>query len=384
MDDQSGSAPARLREEAIGVAPLADSGDVAEACLAFQIELPRSRITPTRQALSDPLDTGSAPPLRFVDGFLRGRSAAMAALYCELGQMACADLPVLLTGETGTGKELLARTIHLSSSRAAGCFVAVNCAAIPSELLELEMFGIEKGVATGVERRSGKFEAAHGGTLFLDEIGEMPPSLQAKLLRALQEKEVQPVGGRARPINVRVLSATNADIDLRSEKGRFRRDLYFRLAGAVVRVPPLRERREDIPMLAEALLRRYAAEAGKHRIALTRRALALLVTYPWPGNVRELQNELRRLAHLCADGAILDSDALSPNMQAPQEIAGSAPVSSPSNSLRLAPRVAQVERTVIQEALRRTRGNRSQAARILGISRNTLADKMKRLGVEAP
>lgn len=383
MQNERKPTVARGREGLDGPSSPRGRADGGEGRLAIHVELPGARQTQERRRAEDATGEGVVSRLHFAEGFLHGESPVMAALCRELGPMARADIPVLLVGETGTGKELVARTVHLSSSRAARSFVAVNCAAIPADLLEPEMFGIEKGVATGVERRMGKLEAAHGGTLFLDEIGEMSSGLQAKLLRALQEKEVQPVGGAARAVDVRVVSATNADIALRIEKGRFRRDLYYRLAGVVLRIPSLRERPEDIPVLTEAFLRRYAAEAGKHRIGLTLRALGLLVSYPWPGNVRELQNELRRLAHLSTEGAVIDADALSPGIRVPRRD-GLKPGLSPRESVELAPRIAELERTLIEEALRRTLGNRSRAARLLGISRNTLADKIKRLGVEEP
>ena len=344
--------------------------------LALQVEVPETHRFVKAQPSRDS-GGGSAPRLLFAEGFVPGSSLAMSALYRELGPLARSGIPVLLTGETGTGKELLARTLHLSSPRAGGPFVAVNCAAIPPDLLELELFGIEKGVATGVERREGKLAAAEGGTLFLDEIGEMPWEFQAKLLRALQEREVQPVGGRPRPVDIRVLSATNADIEHRLETGRFRRDLYYRLAGAAFRIPPLRERPEDIPLLAEVFLRRYAAEAGRKRIGVTRRALDLLAGHAWPGNVRELQNELRRLAHLSGEGAAIDADDVSPGIRRSPAAAFGL-----SSALALAPRVAALERSLIEDALRSTRWNRSRAALLLGISRNTLALKMVRLGVE--
>lgn len=359
--------------------PLGPAG-ISSWPLALQIEVPETQRFVKAQPSGDS-GGGSAPRLLFAEGFVPGTSPAMAALYRELGPLARSGIPVLLTGETGTGKELIARTLHLSSPRAGGPFVAVNCAAIPPDLLELELFGIEKGVATGVERRDGKLATADGGTLFLDEIGEMSWEFQAKLLRALQEREVQPVGGRPRPVDARILSATNAEIEQRVGAGRFRRDLYYRLAGAVFRIPPLRERPEDIPLLAEAFLRRYAAEAGMEWIGLTRRALDLLAGHAWPGNVRELQNELRRLAHLSGEGAVIDADDVSPGIRSSRPGPFGLPAAGPG-SLALAPRVAALERSLIEDALGCTRWNRSRAAHLLGISRNTLAQKMVRLGVK--
>jgi two-component system NtrC family response regulator len=258
--------------------------------------------------------------------------------------------------------------------------VAVNCAAIPADLLEAEMFGIGKGVATGVVDRPGKFQLAEGGMLFLDEIGDMPLELQAKLLRALQEKEVQPVGGPLVPVDIRVVAATNADLAKRMEGGRFRRDLYYRLAGHVLEVPPLRRRREDVPALVEALLRRFAREAGRSVRGVTAGALRALVEQEWPGNIRELEHVLRRLVQLCPEGEAIDSGLV------PLQALPASPEPSPASegtSLELASRLEVLEEQLVREALARADGNRTQAAKLLGISRNGLAIKMQRLGIEA-
>jgi transcriptional regulator with AAA-type ATPase domain len=321
------------------------------------------------------------PPrgLQFPPGYLPGRSPAMASLHGQIRLLLQGDLPVLLVGETGVGKEYVARMLHTSSARGPGPFVAVNCAAIPSELLEAEMFGIGKGVATGVTERRGKFQLAEGGTLFLDEVGETPLDLQAKLLRALQEKEIQPVGGSPLPVNIRVVTATNADLQRRMEEGRFRRDLYYRIAGYALRIPALRERREDIPVLVEGFVRGFARETGKSVRGITVRALRTLSEYPWPGNVRELEHEVRRLVYMCPDGDAIDSTMLSGHIGAPgaepAEPAGEA-------SLDLEPRVQQLEEKLIRQALARAGGNRTVAAKLLGVSRNGLAIKMRRLGIE--
>jgi transcriptional regulator with PAS, ATPase and Fis domain len=280
------------------------------------------------------------------------------------------------------GKEFLAHILHDSSRRRRGPFVAVNCAAIPADLLEAEMFGIGRGVATGVTERRGKFQAAEGGSLFLDEIGDMPLALQAKLLRALQEKEVQPVGGAPVSVDIRVIAATNSDLHRRMEDGRFRRDLYFRLAGFVLRVPPLRERREDVPGLVERLMRTCARDTGRALHGVTVKALRTLVAYAWPGNVRELEHEVRRLVYLCPDGEAIDSTMISPHVRAAApEVAAAEPA---PDTLDLAAQVDALEQRLIREALARAAGNRSQAARLLGISRNGLAIKMERLQIEMP
>ncbi len=322
--------------------------------------------------------------LVFPKDYVAGDSPAIAALYAQMAPLVQGDLPVLVLGETGVGKECVARILHLSSPRAAKPFVAINCAAIPADLLEAELFGIGKGVATGVVERAGRFQMAEGGTLFLDEIGEMPSPLQAKLLRALQEKEVQPVGGAPLPVDIRVVAATNSDLRRRMEEGAFRRDLYYRVAGYALRVPPLRERREDVPALVETLARAFARETGKSVRGITVRTLRALVDYEWPGNVRELEHEVRRLVYLCPEGQPLESSMLSPQFLAPAGAAAgpdSRADEEPSVGLSLEANVARLERRLIREALARAHGNRSEAARLLGVSRNGLALKMERLGI---
>jgi len=320
----------------------------------------------------------AAPPeLRLPDGFVRGGSPAMAALYAELAAVAGGELPVLLTGETGVGKEHLAHAVHRTSPRRDGPFVAVNCAAVPAELLEAELFGIGKGVATGVAERRGRFELADGGTLFLDEVGEMAPALQAKLLRALEEGEIEPVGRPPRPVDVRLVAATNADLEARMAAGAFRRDLFYRLAGASLRVPPLRERPGDLPALLEHFLRRAAGELGKTIPGVTVRALEALLRHPWPGNVRELEHEVRRLAACTADGQPVDSTLLRPP---PPQPAGD-PDSTPA-PFDLEGQLAALERRLIREALARTGGNRTRAAELLGVSRQGLHLKLKRLDLD--
>jgi transcriptional regulator with GAF, ATPase, and Fis domain len=320
-------------------------------------------------------------PLVFPKGYIPGRSPAILALYGQIQALLRGDVPVLFLGETGVGKEQLAHVLHSSSARRRGPFVAVNCAAIPAELMEAEMFGIAKGVATGVNARPGQFQLADGGTLFLDEIGDMPPALQAKLLRALQGKEVQPVGGPPVRVDARVVTATNSDLSRRIEEGRFRRDLYYRVAGFVLRVPPLRERREDIPWLVESLLGVFAGEIGKSIRGMTASALRALAAYEWPGNVRELEHEVRRLAYLCGDGQAVDCGLLSEHVlgSPDEEQTRKAPLAS----LALEPNLEQLERQLIRTALASAGGKRAAAARMLGISRNGLAMKMERLCLTA-
>jgi two-component system NtrC family response regulator len=318
-----------------------------------------------------------APTLVFPEGYVPGRSPAILELYGRVRAFLDGDAPVLLLGETGVGKEQLARMLYLSSRRAAAPFVAVNCAAIPADLLEAEMFGIARGVATGVLERRGNFQLAEGGTLFLDEIGEMPLALQAKLLRALQGKEIRPVGGAPKAIDVRVVAATNSDIERRMDDGRFRRDLYYRIAGFVLHVPALRERRDDIPALVERFLGLSAREAGRAVRGIAPCAMRALVGYSWPGNVRELEHEVRRLVHLCPDGGEITARLVSEHiLQPPRKDRGLAP-----SSLRLDANVDDLERRLIAAALARTGGKRAPAARLLGISRNGLALKIARLGL---
>jgi DNA-binding NtrC family response regulator len=323
------------------------------------------------------------PGLVFPEGYVVGRSPAMTSVYGQMKPLVQGDLPVVITGETGVGKELIARILHESSPRAGGPFVAVNCAAIPADLLEAEMFGIGKSVATGVAERPGKFRLAHGGTLFLDEIGDMSQDLQAKLLRALQEKEIQPVGSPPVPVDIRVVTATNSDLLGRIEAGRFRQDLYYRVAGYVLQLPPLRARLEDLPALVESFLRTVSQQAGKHVQGMTLKALRGLASYRWPGNVRELEHEVRRLVYLCPEGGAIDSALLSPHIISPKPShkEPESPEHPSPSGYYLSAHVQDLESRLIHQALAQTGGNRTEAARLLGISRNGLAIKMQRLGI---
>ncbi|MEM1204164.1 MAG: sigma 54-interacting transcriptional regulator, partial [Acidobacteriota bacterium] len=253
---------------------------------------PGTAAPPRGQAVASGLRSAkpSGAELRFPPGYLPGESAGMRDLYRQMRFVARTRLPVLIHGETGVGKEPLASTLHRSSNRADGPFVAVNAAAIPNDLLEAEMFGVGVGVATGVAPRPGIFRQAHGGSLFLDEVGEMGPRLQTKLLRVLQEKEIRPLGGRSERVDVRILAATNADL----RSGGLRRDLYFRLAGVVLGVPPLRHRPEDLPALADYFLGRFRALAGGGPRRFTAGAIERLGNHGWPGNVRELEHAVQR------------------------------------------------------------------------------------------
>jgi two-component system nitrogen regulation response regulator GlnG len=321
---------------------------------------------------------------------LIGRSAAMIEVYKEIGRVARTEMTVLLMGESGTGKELVARAIHANSARARSPFVTVNMAAIPRDLMESELYGHEKGSFTGaVERRPGKFELASGGTLFLDEIGEMPLELQAKLLRVLQEREIDRVGGsRPLPVDVRIVAATNADLGRSVEEGRFRRDLYYRLAVVPIRLPPLREREADVILLARHFLAKYGEQLKGRPLSLARDAEPVLVSHGWPGNVRELQNVVQR-ALLKLAGSRLGAKELSgllPSATAQEHgVAGLVEAlldAAPPAGGRYQAGLAAIEAPLISAALARTNGNQLRAAELLGMNRNTLRERMRALGMK--
>lgn len=290
------------------------------------------------------------------------------------------SVSVLITGESGTGKELAAKAIHYSSARSRKTFVALNCAALPDTLVESELFGIEKGVATGVESRIGHFQKADGGTLFLDEIGDLSLPAQAKILRVLQEQVVERVGGRS-PIrvDVRVLAATNKDLPAEIAKGNFREDLFYRLNVIHIQMPPLREVREEIPLLANHFLTEYAKETGRAPLRFSPEVLRSLTTRDWRGNVRQLRNEVMRLA-ACSSGAVITDDLWEGISPAPPR-RETAPTPPPVPRGTLKDAVEDLERRMIVEALQTTRNNQLQAARQLGLSRQGLINKMKRYGL---
>jgi two-component system response regulator AtoC len=305
-------------------------------------------------------------------------SAAMIELLELMERAAAYKSTVLITGESGTGKEVLARAVHAQSPRRGEAFVAVNCGAIPEALLESELFGHAKGAFTGADRaRRGLFREADGGTLFLDEIGELPLALQVKLLRVLQEEEVQPVGEpKPRPVDVRVIAATARDLTADVRVGAFRDDLYYRLNVVLLAVPPLRERPKDIPLLLDHFLERFRATLGKPVRAVTDEALERLVAYPWPGNIRELENVIER-AVILADDDTLGVRQLPESVVSPA--AGATSEGSLGLNLKRARRSAEIE--VIRRALRATGGNRTHAARLLEISHRALLYKLKDYGI---
>ncbi|HEB78829.1 MAG TPA: sigma-54-dependent Fis family transcriptional regulator [Methylothermaceae bacterium] len=310
-------------------------------------------------------------------GGLIGRSAAMRQVYEAIDQVAPTKASVLLLGETGTGKELVARAIHQTSPRAANLFVPVNCAAIPADILESELFGHARGAFTGAHKeRVGKFELAQGGTLFLDEITEMPFPLQAKLLRVLQEKTVERLGSnRTIELDIRIIAATNRDPLKAVAEKKLREDLYYRLNVFTIELPPLRRREGDIPLLARHFLEKHAAEFGYPCPDLASDALAWLETYPWPGNVRELENMMERALVLTRGQGTVSLRHLPVSVRG--ETVG--PDSDEAgDSLLLGPQVAALERRLIGKALDRSCGNKAEAARLLGISERTLWYKLKK------
>ncbi|MBI5695688.1 MAG: sigma-54-dependent Fis family transcriptional regulator [Nitrospirae bacterium] len=337
---------------------------------------------------------------RYEVGAIVGQSHVMQQVFKDVGRVSGTDVTVLITGESGTGKELIARAIHAHSKRVGGPFVVVNSAAIPSELMESELFGHEKGAFTGAAgRKTGKFEQASGGTLFLDEIGDMDINLQAKLLRALQEKEFQRVGGTETiKADARIIAATHRDLDDAVKGGRFREDLYYRLNVVSINLPPLRERKEDIPVLAEHFLDKTALEIGSIKKSISPKAMKRLVEHTWPGNVRELENCLKRAVVLSSSAAILPED-VEVLMKGAQEPASPACDQTLEGFLEerircyikktgklgtddlYASVIALVERPLIISALIETNYNQLKAAELLGINRNTLRKKVAELGI---
>ncbi len=311
-----------------------------------------------------------------VAAMMVGRSPAMQHVYKLIGQVADSDATVLIRGESGTGKELVVNAIHFNSGRSKGPLVKVNCASIPETLLESELFGHEKGAFTNAAfRRIGRFEEANGGTLFLDEIAELAPALQSKLLRAIQERTIERLGSNAPiPVDIRLIAATARNLEQAIEEGEFREDLYYRLNVVTIQLPPLRERRQDIPALVQHFLNR-----GGRQGSITPQALATLDEYHWPGNVRELENTIERALVLAREGIVtkteiqlrasLERISLHWTNQVPLEIGWQT-------------NLAELEKSLIERALRQAQGNKSRAAELLGIHRRLLYEKMREYGVE--
>ena len=312
-------------------------------------------------------------------GGILGRSRPMQALFQMLDTVARSSSTILVTGETGTGKEVVARAIHHNSPRRANRFVALNCSAIPETLLEAELFGHVRGAFTGaVGTRQGRFEQAHKGTLFLDEVGTMSAALQTKVLRALQEREFERIGdNQTIKVDVRVIAATNSDLLGMVAEGTFREDLYYRLNVIPLDLPPLRERRDDIPILVTHFLNKFAPDLVIH---VTQGAMRTLMAYHWPGNVRQLENAVERAIALGGGREEIDIADLPPEVQTEQQSEPAPSVDLPEEGLDLPAHLAAVERDLLRRALDRTGGNRNKAADLLRIKRTTLVEKLRRIG----
>ncbi len=345
--------------------------------------------------MRSPVDMDAMPDEASREALI-GRSRVMQEVYKAIGRVSPTDATVLVRGESGTGKELVARAIYQHSLKADRPFLVINCVAIPENLLESELFGYEKGAFTGAtHRRVGKIEQAHGGTIFLDEIGDMPSSIQAKILRLLQEKSIERLGGREIiPVDVRIIAATNRDLEVALSEGRFREDLYYRLKVVTIWLPPLREKPEDIPYLIEYFLSRYAVEGGVENPGITKEAINALKNYSWPGNVRELANTIQKTLIFNRGGPLGPDDIA-------QTIGGESQSRRPQDDnqyqvmrgwIRQALTSSKEEKVfdscmnrfasiIIGEALNLTGGNRSRAAKLLGLSRPTLHSKIEKYGL---
>jgi DNA-binding NtrC family response regulator len=351
--------------------------NVGELTLTVSRALERTRLLEENRAAR--AREGDKPP--HIESIV-GASPAMLDVYKMVARVAPTMSSVLVVGESGTGKELVARAIHTHSPRANGPFVAVNCTALTESLLESELFGHAKGAFTGaVASKRGIFEEAQGGTVFLDEIGDVAAKMQAQLLRVLQEGEIRRVGGtEAIKVDVRVVAATNRELEDEVKAGRFREDLYFRINVVSIRLPPLRERPSDIPLLVDHFLAKYAARERRSDAGVAQAAMALLQRYAWPGNVRELENVIERALALSKDGVILPSD-LPPEIA--HEAAAAASAATGGGLVEDRPTLAELERRYIDLILRETGGNKKRAAEILGIDRRTLYRTLERAGTAA-
>jgi len=310
-----------------------------------------------------------------------GKSRAMTKLFQLLETIAPTNSTVLVTGDTGTGKEVVARAIHHNSPRRAHRFVALNCSAIPETLLEAELFGHVRGAFTGaVGNRQGRLEQAHKGTLFLDEVGTMSPALQMKLLRVLQEREFERVGdSNTVKVDVRVIAATNSDLTRLVADGQFREDLFYRLNVIPVHVPPLRDRKEDIPLLVRHFLEKFRAEAGLPDVTVSQEAMRRLMAFEWPGNVRQLENAIERAMAFTGGRSQIDAGDLPAEIQQAEEPVLPSALVLPEEGIDLDTFIARIERELIARSLERTGGNKGQAARLLNVKRTTLVEKIKRL-----
>jgi Nif-specific regulatory protein len=374
LDNRDAPAMFEARDvDALGVLAVSASLAIANAELIQRLSLARAELKKENQYLR------GRERARRGEVQIVGESRAMGELLRQLDKVVDTRVSVLIEGETGTGKELIAASVHYRSKRKDKLFVAQNCAAFPENLLESELFGHKRGAFTGAsDDKKGLFEIADGGTLFLDELGELPLSLQAKLLRALQEGEIRPIGAtQSKQVNVRIVAATNKNLETEVKAGRFREDLYYRLKVFPIRVPPLRERRDDIAPLAVFFLARYTREMGKSVPGFAQETLEILSAYDFPGNVRELENEVQRLVIQADEGAFLTPELLSPRVRQIETVLLSAGAAKGS----LKEMVDQVERHILIEALREHGNNKTAAAKTLGITREGLHKKLKQLGV---
>ncbi|HNY66471.1 MAG TPA: sigma-54 dependent transcriptional regulator [Deltaproteobacteria bacterium] len=316
-----------------------------------------------------------------------GSSERMQKVFSLIDKVSSTDSTVLVLGESGTGKELVARALHYNSPRAQNPFVPVNCGAIPEELLESELFGHEKGAFTGAFRtRIGRFELANSGSIFLDEISEMSPNLQVKLLRVIQEREFERVGGvKSIKTDVRIIAATNRDLEEEVAQGRFREDLYYRLNVIPLNLPPLRERKDDIPLLVKHFMAKYGQEKNSQVTGFTRKAMSMLMSYKWPGNVRELENLVERVLVLC-EGTEVDVHDL------PERLANGTPqpasvipvIDLPETGIDLSTAVSEFEKSIIMQALTRSNWVKNRAAKLLHVNRTTLVEKIKKQNLQKP
>jgi transcriptional regulator with GAF, ATPase, and Fis domain len=374
LDNRDAPAMFEARDvDALGALAVSASLAIANAELIQSLSLARAELKKENQYLR------GRERARSGDVQIIGQSKAMNELLRQLDKVVDTRVSVLIEGETGTGKELVASSVHYRSKRKDKLFVAQNCAAFPENLLESELFGHKRGAFTGAtDEKKGLFEIADGGTLFLDELAEMPLALQAKLLRALQEGEIRPIGStQAKQVNVRIVAATNRNLEAEVKAGRFREDLYYRLKVFPIRVPPLRERRDDIAPLATFFLARYTREMGKAVLGFAQETLEILSAYDFPGNVRELENEVQRLVIQADDDSFLTPELLSPRVRQIESVLLSAGAAKGS----LKEMVDQVERHILIEALREHGNNKTAAAKTLGITREGLHKKLKQLGV---
>ena len=350
--------------------------------IRFQV----GRAVKLHDLLSDSIRMSSSRPSSPHLRMIIGRSPAIREAYSVIKTVAPTRTNVLITGESGTGKELAARALHYHSKRADGPMVVINCGAIPDNLMESELFGYEKGAFTGASHQKiGRIKSAHGGTLFLDEIGELPVHMQVKLLRVIQERCISPVGGlKEEEVDVRFVAGTNRDLEVAVAQHDFREDLFYRLNVVQVRMPPLRDRREDIPLLAGHFLRAFSQELGKDIRAMERETLDVLLNYPYGGNVRELENIIER-ALTFETSNILTLDSLPPHVLTGNQL-GSTPVSTdmelPHGGMDLEEALAGIERKLIAQALSRTKGNQTEAARLLGITFRAMRYKIRKYGVD--